>query len=181
MEKMPTLGIQFKSLKLRFKWDLSIVLKVINEDFHIPTEKSNLSHLWTEYQYHHWPFRGFFKSHLTPFTVTMHGGSAKKEDLHLDAKYWEIFSSFRPMRSDDASCHHVYCHFGDRDLDSFHLLVHCTIIFLLDLSEKTSIYSTRHFIETMPRVHWHQIIWKALTVSVAMVLFKWVRIWVIVQ
>lgn len=87
MEKMPTLGIPFKSLKLHFKWDLSIVLKVINEDFHIPTEKSNLSHLWTVYQYHHWPFRRFFKSDLTPFTVTMDGGSAKKEDLRLDAKY----------------------------------------------------------------------------------------------
>ena len=85
---MPTLDMQFKSLKLRFKWDLSIVLKEIDEDFHILTEKSNLSHLWTEYQYHHWPFRGFFKSHLTPFTVTMDRGSVKKkEDLSLDAKY----------------------------------------------------------------------------------------------
>ena len=179
--------MHFKSLKLRFKWYLSVVLKAIDEDFHIPTEKSHLSHLWTEYQFHHWPFRGFFKSHLTSFTVTMDGGSVKKkEDLCLDAKYWEIFSSFRSMRSDDASCHHVYCHFGDRDLDSFHLLAHCTIIFLLDHSEKTSIHSnksspsTRHFIETMPRVHWHQILWKALTVSVAMVWFKWMHIWVIV-
>lgn len=34
--------MQFKSLKLLFKWYLSVVLKAIDEDFHIPTEKSHL-------------------------------------------------------------------------------------------------------------------------------------------
>lgn len=176
--------MQFKS-QTAFKWYLSVVLKAIDEDFHIPTEKSHLSHLWTEYQFHHWPLGGSLRAAWL-FTVTM-DEEVSKEGRLFDAKYWEIlFPALDPW---EGWCLMSSCllSFWRQRSWFFHLLAHCTIIFLLDHSpEKTSIHSnksspsTRHFIETMPRVHWHQILWKALTVSVAVVLFKWVHIWVIV-
>lgn len=101
----------------------------------------------------------------------------RKGGLRLDAKYWEIFSSFWSMRRDSASCHHVYCHFGDRHLDSFHLHAQLTIIFLSNFSEE--FLSTQQVLPQgillgkILELHWHQILWKALMASVALVLFKW--------
>lgn len=53
----------------------------------------------------------------------------------MDTKYRAIFSSFRSMKGDSASCSNVYYHFGARDLDSFNLHCHLLVIFLSNLSE----------------------------------------------